>query len=400
MRRKSFTTSALNVLLQPASTGLRNPDRVFDKLVDKAEKTTGGDASAVSGFVEDFRFLMHSFTSDTGLSPMGWQSVVADLRARLENRMRVERLVREIPEIAEEPIERPIFIAGLPRTATTLAHNIIAKSSGHRGPALWELLFTDIDRGEEAKQRHIKDARRMVSTFMRLAPAFKVIHPLNAEKPDECNYLLPHGHQHLARVLMPEYDAWQRDRDYLPDYEYLKQAMQVLQYGRERKRWILKSPMHLDHIPEILKVFPGATIVWTHRDPVTVIGSLCSLVETTQALHVRRPDLEAIGRTWLDIMALAIERARAARVDAPRQAFVDVPYTWLAAEPHEKVPKLYELLDAPWTDEDASNLDGVLARPGVGRQHEYELSRYGLTPGDVEEAFGDYNGVVQAMKLD
>jgi hypothetical protein len=400
MRRKSMTTSVLNVLLQPTMTGLRDPDKAFDAIVAKAERSTGGDRAAVGEFLDGMRVLNRRFTESPRLSPMGWQSVQGDLRLRIENRLRVQRLVTEHPEIAAEPIEKPVFIVGLPRTATTLAHNIIAKSASHRGPALWEWMFTDIDRGEEAKRRRIRQTQRLVGTFMRLAPAFKVIHPLNAEKPDECNYLLPHGHQHLARVHMPKYYEWIERHDALPDYEYLKLALQVLQYGRERKRWILKSPMHLDHLPEIRKVFPDATIVWTHRDPITVLGSLCSLVESSQVMHERNPDLHAIGETWLRIQATAIDRARKARVDWPRAAFVDVPYPWLAAEPHDKVPLLYERLGAKWTDADARTLDSVLARPGIGRQHEYELGRYGLTPQQVEDAFGDYPRMVEKLRLD
>jgi hypothetical protein len=390
VRRTSLAASALNVLLRPATAGMRAPDRTFDALVAKAERTTRGDAAGVAEFVEDLRFLLHSFAARPGLSPMGWQSIVADVGTRLENRLRTDRLIRQIPEIEDEPIENPVIIAGLPRTATTLAHNIIARSEGHRAPALWELLFTDIDRGEGAERAHIEDTRKMARTFMRLAPAFRVIHPLDAEKPDECNYLLPHGSSHLARAHMPEYDRWQRDRDYLPDYAYLKQAIQVLQYGRERRRWILKSPMHLGHLPELLTVFPGATIVWTHRDPAAAIGSVCSMVEITQALHVRRPDLQAIGRTWLELQASAVGQALAARAEAPETTFVDVPYAWLASEPHARMPELYDRIGATWTDRDAENLDAVLARPRAGRTHEYELSRYGLTRAEVEAAFVDY----------
>ncbi|MBO3732959.1 sulfotransferase family protein [Glycomyces niveus] len=400
MRRKSMTTSVLNVLLQPTMGGRRDPDKIFDGIVAKAERATGGDRAAVPGFLEGMRYLTRCFAASPRLSPMGWQSVQGDLRLRIENRLRVERLVAERPEIAAEPIERPVFIVGLPRTATTLAHNIIAKSPAHRGPALWEWMFTDIDRGEEARRRRIRQTERLVGTFMRLAPAFQVIHPLNAQKPDECNYLLPHGTQHLARVHMPKYHQWIERHDALPDYEYLKLALQVLQYGRERKRWILKSPMHLDHLPEIRKVFPDAQIVWTHRDPITVLGSLCSLVESSQVMHERNPDLHAIGATWLRIQATAIERARKARVDWPRAAFVDVPYPWLAAEPHQKVPLLYERLGAEWTDADARTLDSVLARPGIGRQHEYELARYGLDPQQVEEAFGDYPRMVEKLRME
>ncbi|MFG3341248.1 sulfotransferase family protein [Glycomyces sp. NPDC048151] len=400
MRRKSMTTSVLNVLLQPTMSSRRDPDKIFDGIVAKSARATGGDPAAVGEFLDGMRLLNRNFAASPRLSPMGWQSVQGDLRLRVENRLRVQRVVAEHPEIESEPIERPVFIVGLPRTATTLAHNIIAKSADHRGPALWEWMFTDIDRGEEARVRRIRQTERLVGTFMRLAPAFKVIHPLNAQKPDECNYLLPHGTQHIARVHMPKYHQWIEQRDALPDYEYLKLALQVLQFGRERKRWILKSPMHLDHLPEIRKVFPDAQIVWTHRDPITVLGSLCSLVESSQVMHERSPDLHAIGETWLRIQSTAIERARKARVDWPRSSFIDVPYPWLAAEPHDKVPLLYERLGAKWTEADARTLDSVLARPGIGRQHEYELARYGLNPGQVEEAFGDYPRMVEKLRLD
>jgi hypothetical protein len=400
MRRKSMTTSVLNVLLQPTMSNRRQADKVFAGLVAKAEQTTGGDREAIPEFLDGMRILMRHFASSPRLSPMGWQSVQGDLRMRIENRLRVQRLLTEHPEIADEPIAKPVFVVGLPRTATTLAHNIIARSDAHRGPALWEWMFTDIDRGEAERRRRIKQTQRLVGTFMRLAPAFKIIHPLNAEKPDECNYLLPHGSQHLARVHMPKYYEWMERRDALPEYEYLKLALQVLQYGRERKRWILKSPMHLDHLPEIRKVFPDATIVWTHRDPITVLGSLCSLVESSQTMHERHSDLHAIGKTWLKIQSTAVERARKARIDWPRDAFVDVPYPWLAAEPHEKVPLLYERIGAEWTEADADVLDSVLARPGIGRQHEYELSRYGLTPEQVEDAFGDYPRLVEKLRLE
>jgi len=400
MRRKSMTTSVLNVLLQPTMSSRRDPDKVFDGIVAKAERSTQGDRAEIGDFLDGMRVLTRCFTASPRLSPMGWQSVQGDLRLRIENRMRVARLVADRPEILDERIERPVFIVGLPRTATTLAHHIIAKSTDHRGPALWEWMFTDIDRGEDARRHRIVQTQRLVGTFMRLAPAFKVIHPLDAEQPDECNYLLPHGHQHLARVHMPEYYKWIEQRDAQPDYEYLKLALQVLQYGREPKRWILKSPMHLDHMPQLQKVFPDAQIVWMHRDPVTVLGSLCSLVESSQVMHERNPDLHAIGEMWLKLQVNAIERARKSRTDWSRSSFIDVPYPWLAAEPHEKVPILYERLGAKWTNADSAALEGVLARPGIGRQHEYELGRYGLDPEQVENAFGDYPQLVEKLRLE
>ena len=36
--------------------------------------------------------------------------------------------------------------------------------------------------------------------------------------------------------------------------------------------------MHLNHIENVLDVFPDAYMIWTHRDPIKVIASGCSLV--------------------------------------------------------------------------------------------------------------------------
>jgi LPS sulfotransferase NodH len=170
----------------------------------------------------------------------------------------------------------------------------------------------------------------------------------------------------------------------------LKRALQVLQYGREPKRWILKYPGHLNDMDAIREVFPDARFVWTHRDPTTVMGSACSLMETSWSMYQRRPDLHQIGKVALELLVESIERGRQSRLRLFGDAIVDVPYHRLNSDPVNEVPKLYEALGAKWTDKDAGNLEYVLARPQADRRHEYMLSRYGLDIQGVEDAFGDY----------
>ena len=52
--------------------------------------------------------------------------------------------------------------------------------------------------------------------------------------------------------------------------------------------WVLKSPVHLHALPTLLAVYPDARLVVTHRDPLTVLASLTSLVATL-ALGTQRP---------------------------------------------------------------------------------------------------------------
>lgn len=387
MRRLSAITPIVNAMLVPASRGRRDPDRTFDKLLDHALRANGGGSTS-DPYLADMRFLLRCFADVKGLTPIGWLSATGDVRGRMENRLRILRLHARYP-LAQEQIERPVVIVGLPRTATTLTHNIIARSIGHRGPLLWELLHTDRPLDPEAEQQIIRPIRRAMRTITRLAPAMLSIHPQDPEKVDEDPFLLPHGAQHLARAPMPEYEQWLRERDYGPDYDYLKQALQVLQHGRPPVRWILKSPTHLENLDQLVRVFPDCTIVWMHRDPVTVAGSICSLVETSTRLHVRNPDLHDIGQMCLRLLTRLVERARA-ELPGIQGRVIHVPYDWLVADPHAAMPKLYELIGATWSSRDSLSLDTVLSRPPRARLHEYELSRYGLDPTAVEDAFGDY----------
>ncbi|MCH7232284.1 sulfotransferase [Glycomyces sp. L485] len=393
------STRLLNALLGPTVAGQRTPEHVFDLLLSKAEQAGGGTVEGDEAFLDGFRALLHSYSKVENMTAVGWQTALADLQLRVQNRLRVMRLLRERPAIGEEPIASPVFIVGLPRTATTLTREVIARAAGHRAPLLWEMFHTDLEQPERERKQRVKSLAQLLKSTRRLAPKYAAAHGFDPAKPDDCIHLLPHGTHHLRRADMPDYRDRLAGHDFAPDYDYLKRALQVLQHGRAPARWILDSPAHLDHLPLIRATFPDAVIVWIHRDPVTVIGSLCSLVETSMALHVRGPDLHRIGSTWLELTADSIERARKARTVLPRESIIDIPYASLMADPFGGTPMLYERIGARWTDADAANLDAALAGPGIGRAHEYELARYGLSTGDVERAFGDYPNTIQQLRM-
>ncbi|MEZ0089297.1 sulfotransferase [Streptacidiphilus sp. EB129] len=377
-----------NLLLRPGFASRRTPDRTFDRLV-----ATTGQADGDQRFVDDFRFLLRHWAGDEHLTPVGWMSAQTHVRRHLAGRARIRRLIAEQPAIEQEPVERPVFVVGLPRTATTLTHGVLSLSEQHRCPLLWELLTPDLELPPRQRQKAVTTARRMVGDIDRFAPGFRDIHPLRAEGPDECTFALPHTVMPLSQARIPAYRARHYERDFVPDYRYLKQVFQVLQYGRPRRRWMLKSPMHTENLDALRTVFPDATIVWTHRDPVAVVASFCSLVEHGMAITVHPVDLHGIGATWLELLSRSTARGLAARAAIPGEALVDVPYSWLGSDPASGAPKLYASIGARWTDADAARLPGVTARPRGTHPHRYDLSRYGLTRADVESAFADYNAL-------
>ncbi|KUO15103.1 sulfotransferase family protein [Streptomyces dysideae] len=377
-----------NLALRPVFGGRHTPDRTFERLLDRA-----GRADVDEGFADGFRLLLRHWAEDETLTPVGWMSAQTHVGRHLANRARIRRLIAEHPEIEQEPIERPVFVVGLPRTATTVTHGVLSISDEHRCPLLWELMTPDLAVPPEKRRKAIAPAKWLVGGTNLFTPRFRDIHPLVAEGPEECTFVLPHALMPLSQARIPAYQAWHYERDFVPDYQHLKQVYQVLQYGRPRRRWMLKSPMHLENLDALRTVFPDATIVWTHRDPATAVASYCSLVEHGMGVSVRPLDLHHIGATWLELLSRSAARGVAARAAMPSEALVDVPYSWLGSDPATGAPKLYDAIGARWTEADAARLPGVVARPKGTRRHTYDLSRYGLTKADVDAAFADYDAV-------
>ena len=58
----------------------------------------------------------------------------------------------------------------------------------------------------------------------------------------------------------------------------LQQHKMVLQHfssaGGRANTWLLKTPQHIQAIDAILKVYPDAKFVYTHRDPAEMMSSL------------------------------------------------------------------------------------------------------------------------------
>ncbi|MEU9388051.1 sulfotransferase, partial [Streptomyces sp. NPDC048279] len=330
-----------NLLLGPASRSRRTPDRIFERLLDAAGWTEGDEP-----FADGFRHLLRCWSGAEHLTPVGWLSARGHIGRHLANRARVRRLLAEHPGIEREPVDRPVFVVGLPRTATTLTHGVLSLSADHRCPLLWELLTPGLEPGPEERRKAIATAQRLVGGIDLFAPGFRHVHHLRPAGPEECTFALPHTVMPLSQAVIPEYLPWHESHDFAADYRYLKQIYQVLQYGRPRRRWVLKSPLHLENLDALRAVFPDATIVWTHRDPATAVASFCSLVEHGMAVSTRPLDLNGIGATWLELLSRSAARGLAARARIPGEALVDVPYTWLGTNPAAGAPKLYAAVGA------------------------------------------------------
>ncbi|MEU6250682.1 sulfotransferase [Glycomyces sp. NPDC047010] len=394
MRRTTAKMRLVNTITAPAAKARRDPDRVFDKVLlsersdlDGAVLTEEDERS-----LEHLRAFLHRIAAVESLSGVGWLSVHDMIRTRIGNLFRVRRLQARHPEVRRERIEAPVFVIGLPRTATTLTHKVLANAQGGRGPYMWEMDNIGLARPVEEEERLRRRTQRKLDQILTLSPSWGRIHPVRSDWVEEIYFLLNQSRLHNTMAPMPEYTDFLSTYDARPDYRFVRDTLQILQYRRPTPRWMLKHPDCLGETKAIHAVFPDAKFVWTHRDPHTVMGSMCSMAESLAYLH-NRPgavDPHEIGRTWLRILPEMVDRARRERIKMPRETTVDVAYHAMMADPHRAVPALFEQLDLKWTDADERNLEEALNRPRDQRGHEYSMVHYGLHPAMIDDAFGDY----------
>ncbi|WP_306366805.1 sulfotransferase [Nocardiopsis sp. CC223A] len=384
----------VNALLAPFA-GRFGDGGSFDAALRAASSRSGLPWLPDEPFLADMRFLHEAWQAVPDLTPVGRFALQSEIRRRLETRLRMLHLLDARPEVAAEPVDRPVFITGLPRTGTTFGHGLLARHTRARAPMLWELLSPVPDTGRPGertvgRRERLASARAQIRGMHAMAPGFGTIHPMHPLEPEECVFLLPHGLNNHVRAHVPDYRAWLEQRDATPDYVYLKQQLQALQWGRPARRWVLKSPLHLPNLDVLLSVFPDAVVVLTDRDPARAMPSWASLTEAGMRLHCHGVDPHRIGREWLDIWAGAAEHARRVRSGHAPGHFIDLPYDELTSDPLGAAERVWRILGEEF---DAASRDRTLAYTQRDRRknpggHRYGLDRYGLTAQEVRAAFG------------
>jgi hypothetical protein len=375
---RAWWLGPVNTLLAPVEWRRPATPVGFARLVRAAAHRTGAaDLPPDPAFQDGMRVLYEALLT-APLTPIGRAGARDEIGRRLANRYGLRRLLDRHPDVAALPVDRPVVVTGLPRTGTTLLHGLLARHQGARAPLLWELLHPVADTAAQ-RRRGIRAARRAARFSHAGVPALRDIHPLDPYRPEECIFALPHHFGHLTRTPMPGYRSWCAVRDADEDYRYLRCHLQALQWRRPARRWVLKSPFHLHHLDALLRAFPDATVVWTHRDPIRALASWCSLVEAIMLLQNDRVDRARIGSDWLDIWSDGLRKAMEVRAAAPER-FVDVDYDRLVADPAGTVAGLWRDLGDPMGPGTEAGAGGHRHRPG---RHRYALERYGLDPDEV-----------------
>jgi Sulfotransferase family len=376
--------------------GLRRPSLDRDSLIAAAQNRTGLEDFGDWDFGEPFDRLLDSYESESRLTTLGRVTVRELLVSLLENLLYMEKERKLFPGIGDEPIGRPTFIIGLPRTGTTLLHGLMSEDPANRVPRTWEVMYPSRfpSTPEGAEQ-----ARRLTATRLawanRLAPQFKKIHPIAPDLPQECIAI-------TAQVFMsiqfhtthdvPSYENWLEQDSQALGYAFHRRLLQHLQTRRRGGRWVLKAPGHLFALEALLAEYPDAKIVQTHRDPLRVMASMASHATVLRQAFSDQADPGEIATDWSRRWSDALKSFLAVRDRHPGGQFLDVAYDDIELRPLEVIETIYDFLGWPLTDKARSAMQSFLdANPknkhGV---HRYSLAEYGLSSEDERIRYADY----------
>lgn len=222
-----------------------------ESLKQKAATDAGFAEFGDDPFAENFARLVDALNTDGKLSAVGVQLSEEEILRLLRNRLELKSWLTEHPEILDEPIARPIFLMGLPRSGTTFLQNLFDHDDGLRLPRTWETLRPCPPPAAEPDSvaPRIEAADRFLNRWRSDVENFDATHLMDVTGPDECAHVMSMaftqaGFQNYAQV--PRYFDWLlRAADFQAAYRLHKTVLQLLQWRAPTRRWVLKYPNHM-----------------------------------------------------------------------------------------------------------------------------------------------------------
>ncbi|MBK6289026.1 MAG: sulfotransferase [Gammaproteobacteria bacterium] len=356
-----------------------------DSLIASAMRATALGEFGAPDWEEPFRVLTRALDEEAELSLLGRLMTRSDLLVFLQNRLRIEESYRLHPEIEDEQIHEPVFIVGLPRSGTSILFELLAHDAGFAIPETWMLLFSCPPPGVDAAgiDARVARAHHLVTQWNRVVPEYASMHEMGGRIPSECGMLMANSFisDHLAALHQtPSYDRYLAGCSWEPAYRYHRRMLKLLQWRSPRRRWLLKAPNHLGHLPLLLATYPDARIVHTHRDPLTCMASATNLLGCLLWMRSRKP----FDSTAFEDVILG--EATASRLDnvmrqrdaglIPAERIVDSVYQELMDDPLATVTRLYAGLDLELDEATLQAMQDYLAAKPKGKHgvHRYQAA--------------------------
>jgi hypothetical protein len=365
----------------------------IDTILKEARDEAGLQDFGSDAFMPGLEALLETYTN-SDFTDKGHRSLRRRAVKLLIARLNIEETWKKHPEIRELPIKNPMFLTGLPRTGTSALLNILSNDPATRTLALWEGYNPwpiDLAPGEE-DPRYL--AIKAHYEKLNSVSDFKKMHHSTADNPEECIHLTNHTFQDAQfgfEVFMEPYATFYQQTERQTQYQYHADLLRMLHFQRPADRWLLKTPSHAEHLEIIVDMHPDCEIIITHRTPLQIIGSYCSLMTGVMPAH-NGLDLEDLGARVLEFLGSQTDKCMAQRDNISSDRILDLDFHDILDKPQEVVERIYSHFKLPLPDSTRDAIFAYIADHPKGKHgsHDYKLEQFGLTEQKVLDRFAIY----------
>jgi hypothetical protein len=392
----------LNEAQKQALAGAAQVEFVFssEAILAAAKAQTGLHDFGAMDFVERLDLWCRCVEEDEFLSPVGRAGLWTMFLRYAADRLRLEDLCKRHPEILEIEIDRPIIVAGPPRSGTTHLLGLLSADERLRSLPWWEAI-APIPTADDAPTLNDPNPRwtkaqagwqqqEAILPMMRYMHEFSPDHvseDIELQALDFSSYLLE------WMALVPKWRDYYLNHDQCGTYAYLKKGLQALTFLKGPNRWVIKCPQHMEQLPVLRQTFPDATFVITHRDPVGSIRSTLSMWLYASRVLRNKSDPQEPKNYWIDRYKTLLSRCVRDRDCLPAEQTVDVYFHEWIKNPDPILKEIYAKAEIPLGQDTLQTLHDYHRNhsPAAKGKVKFDLEGdFGLTPGEIRQHFQFY----------
>jgi hypothetical protein len=369
-----------------------------DDLIRAARKATGLTDLGKDFDDEPLERLLISLKEEARLNPLGRFISRQRIINLLMVRLRAEYWFKKHPEILNLDMLPVWMIIGLQRTGTTKLHRLLTADPENRVLASWEAINpAPLNTGFPQKDKRPGIARRSEKALKIISPGFFAVHPVEHAAPEEDILLLDVSFLSTtpeATLHVPTYARWLEGRDQSPAYEYAGKLLRLLQWQQPGRRWVLKSPHHLEFLPLVEKHYGASLLIWTHRDLTACIPSFLSMLCHARSIFSNEVRISEVTGHWIRKTGYMLNKALAYRQGEHAGKFIDIHYDLLVKDYPGQLSRIYEGIGGMTEDLtkrfEVSAIENPQWKYGF---HDYSPGDFGLDPEVLIDRNRDYHGL-------
>jgi hypothetical protein len=370
-----------------------------DDLLAAAKKRTGLSDFGEPSCKEALCILVSACNTEANLNMFGQFAAHEHFRELLETRLRLVSRWQAASVMQEESIRNPVFITGLPRSGSTFLHDLFSHDPVNRVPLTWEVMFPlpFPKRTKDNTESRIRKAESRLRMMRLFNPSVVKAHPIGARLPQECIAILSYSllsEEFLCMFWIPSYEKWLRAQDMRQAYLFHRNFIAHLPFSSPAERWVFKAPDHVYSLDALIDTYPDARIVFLHRDPMKVLGSVASLAMKLRSAFSNHIDPLRTGINEARVLNEVTLKMMEFRDRHPSLSdhFVDIQYLDLVRNPVATVGRIYERFGLTLSADAERRMYSFLGgrRNKKRPKHVYSLADFGIETDRKESCLTAY----------